>query len=243
MSGSRQTFGLSADGTAVFLDVDGTLLGFKDHPDDVAADPPLRALLQRLHGATHGATALVSGRTLADLDRIMAPLVLAAGGTHGAELRFADGCRAPATGTALDAIRTAVAAFAADHPGLMVEDKGAALAIHYRRAPTMELAVRQFLDATVPQDDLMVQHGKLVAEVKSRGTSKGTAVAALMATPPFAGRRPLFIGDDLTDEHGFAAVNANGGVSVKVGAGATEAGERLAGVDEVRSFLSRLCAS
>ena len=243
MSAPQRDFGLRAETSAVFLDVDGTLLGFKDHPDAVVADPALRALLAQLSAATGGATALVSGRTIADLDRIMAPLVLAAGGTHGAELRFADGRRAAVMDAALAAVRAAVTVFAAGRTGLMMEDKGAALAIHYRHAPEMEDAVRRFLAATVGEGDLMIQHGKLVAEVKSRGNSKGTAVTALMASPPFAGRRPLFIGDDLTDEHGFAAVNALGGVSVKVGAGETTAGERLAGVVEVRAFLAAFCAA
>ena len=246
MSFEQPLFGLSATRAALFLDVDGTLLGFKDHPNDVVADPALRALLTLLHDKTAGALALISGRTIADLDRIMAPLALAAGGTHGAELRFADGHVEHTTGEALTGVYEALKAFVADHPGTMLENKGAAIAIHYRLAPGAKEEIAGLLDALVTwddlaRDDLMIQHGKLVAEVKHRASSKGGAIDTLMASPPFAGRVPVFIGDDLTDEYGFAAVNAADGVSIKVGDGETQARQRLASVDEVRAFLTALC--
>ena len=120
--------------TAFFLDVDGTLLGFKDDPNDVVADEDLRAMLRELAAAADGAVALVSGRTIADLDRIVAPLVLPAGGTHGVELRFADGRRQTTT-IDLREPRAGLMAFAESRPGLTIEDKGNAVAIHYRRAP------------------------------------------------------------------------------------------------------------
>ena len=229
-----------AQDAACFLDVDGTLLGFKDHPDDVVADATLRDLLVRLQTATGGAVALVSGRTIADLDRIMSPLVLPAGGTHGAELRFPDGRRNLRADAPLDAVRHALAPFIARHTGLMLEDKGAALAVHYRHAPNLRAGVAAFLDAVVPAG-LMIQHGKMVAEVKSRSSSKASAISIFMDLPPFAGRTPIFIGDDLTDEHGFEAVNARGGVSIKVGDGPTFARRRLDDPAAVRVFLAELC--
>ena len=204
--------------TAFFLDVDGTLLGFKDHPQDVVADPELLDLLPRLRGVAGGALALVSGRMIVDLDRIVAPLTLPAGGVHGAELRFADGT------------------------GSWLEAKGrSTFAIHYRRAPEREGEILHFLDRLVAGEDLMVQAGKMVAEVKPSNLDKGTAIARLMGSVPFAGRVPLFMGDDLTDEHGFRAVLAMGGVAIKVGEGETIESRRLAGTDAFRAFLEHLC--
>ena len=189
--------------------------------------------------------ALVSGRAIGDLDRIVAPLVLPAGGVHGSDLRFADGRRETADAAALADVREAATTFVAAHAGLRLEDKGATLAIHYRQAPALADAVRNFLDETVTGDDLMIQHGKMVAEVKSRHGDKGTAIVTLMATAPFAGRTPLFMGDDLTDEHGLAAVNTLGGWSIKVGDASepTVARHRLATVEAVRLFLATLCRS
>ena len=230
--------------TAFFLDVDGTLLDFKDRPEDVAADPALVDLLVRLCALANGAVALVSGRMVSDLDRIMTPLVLPAGGVHGADMRFADGRRAAFEGAALTDVRTAADLFVAERPGLTIEDKGGTtFAIHYRRAPDRAEEVAQFLRRTLSGHDLMVQHGKMVAEVKPSGCHKGLAIASLMESRPFAGRVPLFVGDDLTDEHGFDAVNKAGGVSIKVG-GVTEetvARHRLADVQAVREFLSIIC--
>ena len=225
---------------ALFLDVDGTLLGFKEKPGDVVADDELRHLLGTLVVKTDGALALVSGRRIDDLDRIMAPLVLAAGGTHGAELRWPDGRREDAAAVALSEVRPLAQNFVLNRAGVALEDKGAALAIHFRQAPMREGEVARFLEDVVSGHDLMVQHGKMVAEVKSSRSSKGKAIELFMATPPFAGRTPLFIGDDLTDEHGFESVNALGGVSIKVGdeSEPTVASHRLEGVSDVRAFLT-----
>ncbi len=231
---------LSPRTLAVFLDVDGTLLGFKNDPGEVVADPELRDLLIRLRVATAGALALNSGRTIADLDRIMSPIVLPAAGTHGAELRLANGQTERTGSSALDMVRDELRAFVDAHPGAMLEDKGAAVGMHYRHAPGIARALSLFLDELLPRHGLAVQHGKMVADVKSPASSKGGAIKALMATPPFAGRSPLFVGDDLTDETGFETVNAMGGVSIKVGEGETCAGKRLAGVAEVRAYLAAL---
>jgi len=228
--------------TAFFLDVDGTLLGFKERPEDVIADEALLDLLRRLSVAADGAVGLVSGRMISDLDRIVAPLVLPAGGVHGAELRFADGRREAVAGSAVAAVRDAAAAFVNARPGLRLEDKGgAAIALHYRQAPERADEVRDFLQEAVRDDALMIQHGKMVAEVKPVGTHKGKAIEALLDTSPFAGRTPLFMGDDLTDEHGFATVNGlPGGLSIKVGGTEepTVARHRLADTSMVRDFLA-----
>ena len=234
---------LSARDAAVFLDIDGTLLGFKDRPEDVVADSGLLDLLERLREATGGALALNSGRRLTDIDRIVAPLVLTAAGTHGAELRLPDGGMRAVAANTLDAVREPLRGFVEAHPGAMLEDKGAAIGLHYRLAPTMGELIVGFLDELLPPHGLEVQHGKLVADVKSPTSDKGRAITALMGHPPFAGRTPLFIGDDLTDEKGFAVVNAVGGVSVKVGEGQSCAGERLAGLEAVRAYLEALLAA
>ena len=227
--------------TAFFLDVDGTLLGFKDHPDDVVADPALLRLLKRLRAGAGGALALVSGRMITDLDRIVAPLILSAGGVHGAELRFADGREELGGGNHLPALRAEAEAYA-ERGGLWLESKGrTTFAIHYRRAPEREDDVLAFLDSLVAGHDLMVQPGKMVAEVKPAKLDKGTAIGRLMEHAPFAGRVPLFMGDDLTDEHGFRAVLAVGGIAIKVGEGATIAPKRLADTDAVRAFLDYIC--
>jgi trehalose 6-phosphate phosphatase len=231
------------DRTAFFLDVDGTLLGFKERPEDVVADEALRALLVDLKERAGGALALVSGRKVDDLDRIMAPLTFPAGGVHGADLRFADGRREVFSSRALTELRRAAEVFVSARPGLRIEDKApSTFAIHYRAAPERGEEVAAFLTDAVTDDDLMVQMGKMVAEVKPSGCHKGLAIEALSATPPFSGRRPLFVGDDLTDEHGFQAVNAADGVSIKVGhESETSAMYRLADVNEVRDFLALLC--
>lgn len=208
---------IAAADTAFFLDVDGTLLGFRSLPSEVVADADLLALLRDLHAASGGAVALVSGRMISDLDRIVSPLVLPAAGVHGADIRYADGRRAEVGSAAMIPVRDIVAAFVFERPGLMLEDKGATLALHYRHAPEREGEVREFLRGLRDLPGIAVQEGKLVAELKPAECDKGTAIRALMEAAPFRGRRPLFIGDDLTDEHGFAAVNRAGGVSIKVG--------------------------
>ncbi len=230
--------------TAFFLDVDGTLLGFKERPEDVVADAELLDLLRALRRKADDAVALVSGRLISDLDRIVAPLVLPAGGVHGAELRFADGRREAAAGTATTEVREAAARFVAERPGLRLEDKGGvAIALHYRQAPERADELRAFLDGAVTDSGLTIQHGKMVAEVKPAGVHKGKAIEALLATQPFEGRLPLFMGDDLTDEYGFETVGELGGIAIKVGGmdEATCAQFRLADTSAVRNLLVCIC--
>jgi trehalose 6-phosphate phosphatase len=226
---------------AYFLDVDGTLLDIMARPEDVIADEGLRSLLVRLAGAAGGALALVSGRTIADIDRIFAPLVFPAAGLHGAEIRFPDGSRRASPDPLKDDLRRALAAFAAAHRGVRLEDKGAALALHFRQAPELGSKVLKFLHPLARERGLVVQEGKMVAELKEMGYDKGKAIEALLAWPPFAGRRPVFAGDDLTDESGFRIVNARGGISLRAGeACASEARYYLQGPKELRVELQGL---
>jgi trehalose 6-phosphate phosphatase len=230
--------------SAYFLDVDGTLLEIKPRPEDVAADEVLRTMLAELAAAAGGALGLVSGRTIDDLDRIFAPLIFPAVGLHGAEIRFSDGARlAPPLG-AMDAVREPLAKFIAAHAGLRLEDKGAALAVHFRQAPDLAGEVLKFVGALAENSGLAVQPGKMVAELKDARHDKGNGIAALLANPPFNSRKPVFIGDDLTDESGFLFVNARGGVSVRVGPVgiASDARYRLHDPASVRVELHRLLA-
>lgn len=226
---------------AFFLDVDGTLLGIAATPDAVTVEPAVRELLSRLSEASGGAVALISGRAIAVLDRLFAPLRLPAAGQHGAERRDAEGRLHTHAihARGLGEVRAAAAAFAAGNPGVVLEDKGLSLAVHFRRTPTAEPALRALLERTVAEcaGQVALQPGKMVLEVKPAGRDKGTAITEFMREQPFRGRMPVFIGDDVTDEFGFAVVNRLGGLAVKVGEGASRARLRLADVGEVRRWL------
>ncbi|MEQ8232448.1 MAG: trehalose-phosphatase [Gammaproteobacteria bacterium] len=229
--------------SALFLDLDGTLIGFGATPTAVVVSPALRELLARLDVLTDGALAVVSGRRLATLDALLAPLELALAGLHGLERRRADGQVESLAGDGaalLSEVRTVFERATAAAEGLLVEDKGAALALHYRAAPAqaerVEALARELEAALPPQ--LVMQRGHMVVEVRAAGADKGTAIEAFMAEPPFRGRHAVFVGDDRTDEHGFAVVNARGGLSVKVGDGPTAATTRLPDPDAVLRWLA-----
>jgi trehalose 6-phosphate phosphatase len=230
-------------GWALFLDVDGTLVDIERHPDEVRADAELARSLAAAARALGGAVALVSGRSIASLDRIFAPLCLPAAGLHGLERRDAEGrVHYPRDyAERIAAARAQLLEFVQSEAGLLLEDKGAALALHFRNAPQLERACRQHMEAALRAagEDFHVQGGKMVLELKPSGHDKGTAILAFMMEPPFAGRRPVFIGDDLTDEDGFRAVNRLAGLSVRVGAHPDTAARIVAGdVAEVRRWLS-----
>jgi trehalose 6-phosphate phosphatase len=207
---------------ALFLDIDGTLLELAPTPEAVLVDAGLRLLLRRLAQATGGALALVSGRALDTIDALFQPLLLPAAGLHGLERRRADGTLVliPAPSAALASLRPKLAAFAAPRPGVLLEDKGQSLALHYRLAPELGSAVRrrarQF--AAEAGGALRLIEGNMVVEFQPPGTDKGKAIAAFLAEPPFQGRRPVFLGDDTTDEDGFRAIAARDGIAVKIGA-------------------------
>jgi trehalose 6-phosphate phosphatase len=227
---------------AYFLDVDGTLIDIADTPDAVHVDAALLELVARLRRASGGAVALVSGRALAFLEQRLGKLRVPMAGQHGLERRDAAGrvwtnAAPPAVKLA---IKEALAPVLARHPGLLLEDKGLTLALHYRRAPQLasyahRLMARLAADAAA---GLEVQRGKRVAEIKPSGADKGSAIAAYIKEPPFRGRLPVFIGDDRNDEHGFAEVNKLDGISIKVGKGPSCARFRLANVAAVRRWLA-----
>jgi len=210
---------LVPDTTALFLDVDGVLLGFAHAPDAVHVPAALIERLDALHAQLDGALALVSGRSIATLDALFAPLRLPCAGLHGLERRNGgDTHRLHADASGLDEVRAAAHALAARYPSALVEDKGVALALHWRAEP-LAAADLQALAASAAMQlpGYHLQPGDHVVELKPAGADKGVAIEAFLQESPFAGRMPVFAGDDLTDEHGFEAVNLRGGTSILVG--------------------------
>src|SRR5690242_2158912 len=232
---------------ALFLDVDGTMLDIAVRPDAVVVEPALRETLSTLHDRLGGALAIVSGRPIREIDALLALDDIAAAGLHGAELR-AEGhatLAQPVPNPRLDPVRKRAVEIAAAMPGVLVEDKGGAIALHYRTVPEAEDATRQAaLDLLMlAGSDYELIHGKAVVELKPRHADKGTALATLMQIAPFAGRTPWMIGDDLTGEDAFAEANREQGVSVIVGPRRpTLARHALAGPAAARAWLASLAA-
>jgi len=232
---------------ALFLDIDGTLLDLADTPDGIEVPTGLPRQLDALSQKLGGALALVTGRGLAYADRLFAPLSFPIAGLHGAERRDADGTLTTAAATAaFDAVKADLAAQTAGWPGILIEDKGAAVSAHYRQAPEREIdlepLMQQALDRAGP--GWHIQHGKMVIEIRPSSADKGHAVEAFLAQPPFEGRRAIAIGDDVTDEAMFRAVNRLGGLSIRVGplAPASEATASFPSAAAVRDVIARLTA-
>jgi trehalose 6-phosphate phosphatase len=229
----------------LFLDVDGTLIELTDSPLDTFADPELKTLLGQVAERLGGALALVSGRGIAYLDALFAPLRLPAAGLHGVERRKASGEMHGASFVdgQLSGARAAVNALVQAHPGTSVEDKGRTLAVHFRMAPDREAAVREALTAIAKPlgSNYHIQEGSMVLEIKPRGFTKATAIKAFMAEPPFSGRKPVFIGDDLTDQDGFRMVEDRGGLSIAVG-DRVRGQYRLENAAAVRAWLGQIAA-
>lgn len=227
---------------ALFLDVDGTLLKIAPSPDQVVVPEALIDLLAVLSAQRGGALALVSGRRIDTLDRLFAPLTLDTIGLHGLEMRHVGMLSpAPMPEPALGRLKPVLADLATRFPGVWIEDKGPSIATHFRQAPGAEAAVRDIIGSFVAAQSgtLTLQPGKAVLEVRPRSADKGQGITTLAARPPFAGKIPVFIGDDLTDESGFLAVNRLGGISVRVGEPAeTAARYRLDDVARVHLWLS-----
>ncbi|PIJ75925.1 trehalose-phosphatase [Erwinia sp. OLTSP20] len=228
---------------AFFFDVDGTLAAIQPQPDDVFIPKKVIAMLRQLAAACDNALALVSGRPLAELDALVAPLRLPLAGVHGAERRDADGVlhtvRLP--GQVAASVAGQLQQALKEMPGTLLEVKGMAFALHYRNATHFAGAVQTLAEKMValyPQ--LVLQPGKCVVELKPAGVNKGAALRQFMQEVPFAGRTPVFVGDDLTDEAAFAVVNASGGLTIKVADGLTQATHRIADVDGVYAWLEQL---
>jgi trehalose 6-phosphate phosphatase len=225
---------------AWFLDVDGTLLELEADPELVTADESLLGLLDRLSGTYGGAVALISGRSLEQLDRIFGHDRLAAAGSHGLEQRLPDGKvlhRAPEiTPDSVDR----VVDFAGRNRGLVVERKPFSVGVHYRARPELEAAVLKAMEKINAELDIdsLLMRGKMIVELVPAVANKGSAIRSFMESAPFAGRRPVFIGDDVTDEYGFAVVNELAGLSIRVGNAEGSAAEwQLQNVAELRAWL------
>lgn len=227
--------------TALFLDVDGTLLDLREHPGDVVADHSLIDLLGHSARRVSGALCLISGRALDDVDRIFAPAQFPTAGAHGAEIRLPDGRRAdPPEVRFPDAAFTRLNEFADAHAGLLLEKKHGGASLHYRKAPQLADACHAEVQEILAEigEDFRLIAGKMVFEIAPGSHDKGKAIAKFMENSPFAGRQPVFLGDDVTDEDGFRVVNAHGGISILVGErDDTEARFRLPDVESVRTWL------
>ncbi len=229
---------------ALFLDLDGTLVEITEKPHQVRVDPETIALLGGLSRRLDGALAIVSGRAIEDIDRIFHPLVLPVAGVHGLMRRDAEGRMQtmridPA---AVEPVKKALERALGPAPGILIEEKPGAIAIHYRSRPDLENVCYEEASAAARECGLELIRGKMVFEVKLKGASKGTAIAAFLREAPFRGRVPVFAGDDVTDEDGFAVVDAAGGHSIKVGNGTSRARWHTGSTTELIGWLGELAA-
>ncbi|WP_236841769.1 trehalose-phosphatase [Bosea sp. PAMC 26642] len=227
-------------GIALFLDFDGTLVEIAPLPDAVKLDRRMPAALDALRSSLGGALALVSGRPIDFLDEVLAPHRFDIAGLHGAQIRMDGEIRSQLD--VPDSMREAtrdLVRFANSNVGVIVEDKRISVALHWRMAPHLQDEALEMMRAIALRmgPGVRLQEGKAVAELVPAGASKGEAIAWLMSHPPYAGRKPVFIGDDVTDEAGFEAVNAMGGLSIRIGEGETCAARRLASPTELRSII------
>lgn len=232
------------DGAALFLDFDGTLVELADAPDAISVPPEVTLLLGRLSERLEGRVALVSGRSIADLERYLDCGALAVSGSHGLELRLRNGSQIPLGARHdLSAARERVRQLAGEAPGLLVEEKPFSVALHYRQAPEERSRVTDGMAEIARSAGLALQQGKMVIEIRPQGADKGDAVRAFMAQPDFSGARPLFVGDDLTDEDAFEAAAAMDGAGILVGAARhTAARWRLPNVSSVIRWLGEAAA-
>ncbi|WP_341988324.1 trehalose-phosphatase [Azorhizobium sp. AG788] len=231
---------------AFFFDVDGTLIDIAIHPDAVTVPQPLLDDLRILDRETGGALALVSGRSVASLDSLFSPQRFAASGVHGAEVRLSSDAEVELHSPALsESVRAALADLGRDLDGVLVEDKGTSVALHYRMnpaiGPQLHAALAAFVDRV--NDGLAILPGRLVFEMKHQSHDKGSAVRQFMATRAFAGRRPVFMGDDVTDEAAFAVIAEMGGLVISVGRDLPVADAVLPEAADVRALLSAIAAN
>lgn len=230
-----------AETIAVFLDMDGTLIELASRPDAVHVPEDLGRVLAAAGRRLNGALALISGRMIEDLDRLLSPVRLPASGIHGAEFRLSAEAPVLAAEPLSGMLREAVACAAAAFTGTMVEDKGASLAVHFRARPDVAAPLRAALQAALaPGMELL--EGDLVFEIKPTGFDKGSALRRFMDIPPFAGRRPIFVSDHAVDRPGFDAASSLGGFGVSVGQLLPGAACHMANTHAVRSWLRELAA-
>ena len=236
------------DSWALFLDIDGTLIDLAGRPDAIVVPPDLPDHLHSVSERLGGALALVTGRGLTYADRVFSPHRFPIAGLHGTELRRPDGSTERVEVTAdFDLLKADLTHEALSWPGVLIEDKGAAIAAHYRKAPErraeVEAAMTRYLQQAGP--DFTLQSGKMVFEIRPAHANKGSAIQAFLAQPPFSGRRPIAIGDDVTDEAMFTAVNAIGGLSIRIGepGDPTAARFTIPSAAVLRRLLSELAAN
>jgi len=228
-----------AQGVALFLDMDGVLAPMAPTPDAVGPVARRTEALKAVEARLAGRVAIVSGRTIVEIDRISGRALTSASGVHGLERRLKDGSiqRGEPDAGVVEAL-AAFQAFAAERPGLIVEDKGVSAGLHYRQAPDQAAAAERLAQRLQAETGLTLQPGHMVLELKTPGADKGTAVTDFMRDEPFKGAMPVMLGDDLTDEHGFRAAAALGGYGVLVGPEReTAARYRLDDVDAVLTWL------
>lgn len=227
---------------AFFLDFDGVLVGLAETPEAIEVKPEVPRLLSRLHEATDGAVAIVSGRSVSDIRRFLPDFPGVVVGSHGAEIDRGQGPERmvdPDPDT-VEALRKMVEGFAYTDPAYIAEPKPMGVVLHFRRKPELRGAAYHMLDAALQEfDGFHIHHSKMAFEVRPDGVGKEKAVQALMEEPPFKGRRPAYFGDDVTDELALEWVGAQGGVSCKVGDGQTSARCRLRDPASVRAALAR----
>lgn len=224
--------------SALFLDFDGTLADIAPRPDAVRVDPAVVHNLQRLHAQLKGAVAIITGRSLDEIRAFLHPLTLAGAYEHGAIRQGATGDAFQTPPPSLGTVRAAAQELIERHPALLVEQKSSGVAVHYRQAPELHGEVAHLLTQLVSEDrELQLLQGKAVLEVKSAHVGKGPAIAAFMQEAPFQGRTPVFIGDDVTDESGFEAVQNLGGSAIKIGDGPTAARHRMPSPAALRLWL------
>lgn len=234
--------GIDPARTAFFLDFDGTLCEIVGEPEEVQLQLRTRWALETLSSASDGALAIISGRSLGNLDTHLTPLSLPAAGSHGAEIRFAPGEPAEATvdRSPLEAVEPAVSEFAERH-GLLLERKAGALTLHYRSKPELEEEATSLMaERAEGRDRLRLVKGDMVAELTLPDIDKGRALARFMERPPFQGRTPLSVGDDTTDEDAFRAARDLGGMAIRVGRGSTRADYRARNTHAFLDWLNEL---
>jgi trehalose 6-phosphate phosphatase len=236
---------LDLGSTALLFDVDGTLIDIGPSPFEVDVSDELKDSLRQLYHETNGALALVSGRPIRDLDLLFKPLVLPAIGGHGAETRTTKGTAISKVENLPEALRKQLVSAAIPGSGIEVEDKGYSVALHYRKAPKQAEALRRHVAvarAAFPGEPTELLLGKAMFEVKRPGINKGDAIRVLMEHLPFAGRTPVFFGDDVTDESAFKVLPEFGGKGFGVGRGFPGMAGIFASPSDVRRALQRLAA-